>query len=128
MSKKVVAFRIEGRPSPCQRPRFSRGHVFKAPEQVAAQLHIATQARFALKDTMLEGPIEMRVFFYFEKPKKFKQEHNWFCGRPDTDNLIKQLKDACNSIVYKDDSQIVRIIAEKSYGSKSFTWVEFQEL
>lgn len=69
----------------------------------------------------------MRVFFYFEEPKK-KKECKWFVSRPDLTNLIKIIEDACNGIIYKDDSQIVRLISEKRYGSKNFTWVEAEEL
>ena len=39
-------------------------------------------------------------------------------GRPDLDNLVKALTDACNGIVWRDDAQIVRLMAEKRYGEQ----------
>ena len=39
-------------------------------------------------------------------------------GRPDLDNLIKALTDACNGIVWRDDAQIVRLMAEKRHGEQ----------
>ena len=39
-------------------------------------------------------------------------------GRPDLDNLIKALTDACNGIVWRDDAQIVRLMAEKRYSEQ----------
>lgn len=125
--KKKVGFRIEGRPTVCKRPRFSRGRVYNDPEHVRSQEYIALQARLAIKDFKLEGPLEMRVYFYFETPKKAPKSV-WFTGRPDLSNMIKNIEDALNDIVYKDDSQIVRLISEKQYGSKSFTWVEIEEI
>jgi Holliday junction resolvase RusA-like endonuclease len=35
--------------------------------------------------------------------------------KPDLDNLLKLLKDACNGIVWMDDSQVVIMIAKKVY-------------
>jgi len=35
--------------------------------------------------------------------------------KPDLDNLIKLIKDACNKIIWKDDAQVVSIFAEKVY-------------
>lgn len=39
-------------------------------------------------------------------------------SRPDLDNLIKALADACNGIVWRDDAQIVRLMAEKRHGEQ----------
>jgi Holliday junction resolvase RusA-like endonuclease len=38
--------------------------------------------------------------------------------RPDLDNYMKTALDACNEIVFADDSQIVKLIANKRYGEK----------
>jgi Holliday junction resolvase RusA-like endonuclease len=40
----------------------------------------------------------------------------WPIGRPDLDNLVKLVTDGCNGIVWADDSQIVFLLARKSYG------------
>lgn len=37
-------------------------------------------------------------------------------ARPDIDNLVKAVTDALNGILWKDDSQIVSLSAEKRYG------------
>lgn len=105
------------------------GRVFNSPEHKRSQAFIAVAARYAMKkDLLLEGPIEMRVWFYFEKPKSRKGNEKFVVTKPDSSNLIKNIEDACNGVVYKDDCQIVRIISEKCYGSKAFTWVEFEEI
>jgi Holliday junction resolvase RusA-like endonuclease len=37
-------------------------------------------------------------------------------SRPDTSNLVKAIEDGCTSVVWEDDSSIVRIEASKVYG------------
>lgn len=47
--------------------------------------------------------------------------------RPDLDNIVKLILDACNGIVYRDDNRIVRLVAEKTYapaGSIVATFIE----
>lgn len=38
--------------------------------------------------------------------------------RPDKDNLVKALMDACNTIVWADDAQVVESDASKVYGER----------
>lgn len=40
------------------------------------------------------------------------QEHP---GKPDLDNVAKSILDACNGLVYVDDSQVIRISGSKGY-------------
>ena len=40
----------------------------------------------------------------------------WPCKKPDTDNLVKSIKDGCNGVVWKDDCQVVQVYALKVYG------------
>ncbi len=39
--------------------------------------------------------------------------------KPDIDNLIKTVLDACNGHVWKDDNQITEITSSKRYGIES---------
>lgn len=36
-------------------------------------------------------------------------------GKPDLDNCIKLIADACNGVLWRDDKQIVRVLAAKRY-------------
>lgn len=47
-------------------------------------------------------------------------------GRPDVDNVSKLVLDACNGIVYADDSQIVDLIVTKFYGTEPGITAQFQ--
>ena len=41
----------------------------------------------------------------------------WPTGKPDGDNMVKLYSDSLNKIVWRDDSQIVRLRFEKRYGA-----------
>jgi len=67
-----------------------------------------------------------RVTFWIPMPKSWtKRKRAEMEGmphqqKPDLDNLIKALADAC----YKDDSAIWQITAEKRWASKGEVWVD----
>lgn len=61
-------------------------------------------------------PLALGLRFYLEFPKKPKWSRP--AVRPDLDNFCKSVKDAANGILWKDDGQIVFLIAEKVYSYK----------
>jgi Holliday junction resolvase RusA-like endonuclease len=87
-------------------------------------------------DAPLEGPIYFKAQFGIAMPtsqarKRKPRPRIWRVKKPDLDNLMKTVKDGCSKIVFLDDSQIVRAIAEKiqcAQGEVPFTRVRFEEL
>ena len=52
-------------------------------------------------------------------------EYRWKTSKPDTDNLIKMLKDCMTRTGYwKDDAQVVSEITQKFYGPKAGIYIE----
>ena len=84
----------------------------------------------------LEGAIHFKAQFGIEMPKSMARKRTprprqWRIKKPDLDNLLKTVKDACSKVVYLDDSQIVRITSEKiqcAQGEAPFTRVSFEEI
>lgn len=84
----------------------------------------------------LEGPIHLQIRFGIKLPtsqyrKRTPVPRKWRVKKPDLDNLIKLVKDACSGIVYLDDNQVVKISAEKiecAQGEKPFTKLRFVQL
>jgi Holliday junction resolvase RusA-like endonuclease len=72
-----------------------------------------------------EKKLVVSVGIYPTKPRTSKLD----VPRPDIDNYVKAIFDLCNGIVWKDDSQIVEMFAEKSWakGDGYFT-VDIKEL
>lgn len=63
----------------------------------------------------LSGAISIQLDFAFIKPKTVNRDRP--SVKPDLDKLIRAVLDALTGIAYTDDSQVVRILAQKSYGS-----------
>jgi len=60
--------------------------------------------------------LEMTVTFFLSRPKSVSvNKRPYPTVRPDLDNLVKAIKDALSGIVYHDDSQIVKLTANKEY-------------
>lgn len=64
--------------------------------------------------TELDGAVKVHCIFYLLKPKSVKRWLPW-C-RPDIDKLLRAVFDALQSAgAFKDDGQIVEVVAEKCY-------------
>ena len=66
-----------------------------------------------------------------QERKRTPVPRKWRTKKPDLDNMIKLVKDACSGIVFLDDNQIVKMSAEKiqcAQGEAPFTRVRFFEL
>ena len=60
--------------------------------------------------------------------KRTPRVRAWHTKRPDVDNLCKAIFDACEKVVFLNDTQIVRIVADKiicAQGEAAFVAVEF---
>lgn len=59
--------------------------------------------------------------------KKFAEELARGCAKkPDLDNLIKAILDGLNGVVFDDDAQVVRLVAEKRYSDCDSVVVEIE--
>jgi Holliday junction resolvase RusA-like endonuclease len=83
-----------------------------------------------------EGAVELRVVLWLPVPlswSKKKQEQALGgvilpTGKPDFDNLVKQLCDALKGIVWRDDAQVVDAFIWKRYSSKPEMVAEIRPL
>ena len=47
--------------------------------------------------------------------------------KPDIDNVVKVVCDALNSVAYHDDTQVIRVVAEKVYSDEPKLVIEINE-
>lgn len=108
----MIEIVIPGKPIGKGRPRFNKnGRAFTPKETRDHEALIAWHAKAAMnRQPPLDGPVTAR--FRFVLPDR---------RRRDLDNLIKLAADACNEIVYFDDTQIHRIEATKETGDNPRT-------
>lgn len=61
-----------------------------------------------------EGGVEVALTFFLPRPKSAKKGAVP-TKRPDLDKLIRSCLDALTNVMWHDDSQVTRVIAEKFY-------------
>lgn len=111
----------KGRPKASSRGGFVRMYTPAPTRQYEAE--IAKMAVLARADwPVLETPISLRVVAHHAIPMswpKRKQQQalqgDLIPGKPDLDNVAKAVLDALNGVIYLDDKQVVRLMAEKRY-------------
>ena len=124
----TVAFFVPGEPVAKGRARaFVRhGHVAHyTPEKTARYENLVKlAAQQAMNSEPLEGPLSLYCTFALPVPASYSKKRaaaclsgsEWPCKTPDTDNLLKSIKDGCNGVVWRDDCQVVQVYAMKVYG------------
>lgn len=81
-------------------------------------------------------PLSISIVACFEPIKSTSKKQREFMlqnkvrptKKPDIDNIIKAVLDALNGIAYKDDTQVVQVMAQKKYADKAFVEVAICEL
>lgn len=121
-------FTFDIEPTPQLRPRVSsRGgyvKVYDPPKVKQFKSILRSLAANQYSRPPLIGPLSVSLTFYrpvqssiskTERERRLSNESKPVV-KPDTDNYIKSTLDALNGILWHDDSQIVKIEAEKRYG------------
>ena len=134
----MINFSYTGKPKPQQRHRVARNSrmydpSYKDKKQIWLQI-----AKWKPKQPFV-GDLMVKVIFTIPYPKKFyrtgKFKHllkdnipEYVSVRPDIDNYCKLLLDVMSNGFYVDDSQVVKLQAEKVYGRKGKTEVVIEEI
>ena len=126
-----VYFVVTGKPVGKGRPRAStRGgfvRMYTDAKTLGYEAAIADEAARAMSGAEpFETPMQMQVSCYYQItkswPKKIKQEaideERFPNVKPDLDNVVKAILDALNGVVYRDDAQVVNLVATKRYATE----------
>ena len=111
----------KGRPKASSRGGFVRMYTPAPTRQYEGE--IARLAKIARADwPVMATPMSLRVIAHHPIPvswSKKKQQSalagDVIPGKPDLDNVAKAVLDALNGVIYVDDKQVVRLVAEKRY-------------
>lgn len=91
---------------------------------------IASEARQSVQELVL-GPVEVGAVFYVPRPTSRRKRDLWPDRKPDIDKLARACLDALTGVTFKDDAQVVRLVAEKRYaveGQQSGVMVTVHEV
>jgi Holliday junction resolvase RusA-like endonuclease len=127
-----ISFIIPGTPVGKGRPKFARrGNFVTAytPEKTASYENLVKLAAAeAMKGrSVIDGAVSVWIGLYVTPPASWsqKKQRNALNGgifptsKPDLDNCIKGIFDACNEIVWKDDKQAVELTVMKKYSESA---------
>ena len=123
----TIRFFIPGEPprtTAQQKGRNSQtGHYYKPQKLLDAEKRYLTYARMTRPSAPLVGPVELRVEFRFARGRHRDGEPK--TTRPDTDNMIKLLKDCLTRAGYwGDDAQVALETTAKLWSSDPGVLVE----
>ena len=124
----MIQFTIPGAVQAQERPRFSRAgnHVktYDAPKSRSYKELVKVVAWDNKPQEPLQGALKLEVDVYLVPPKKYhtKPKQALIASgelrpttKPDTDNLVKGIKDGMSKIIWVDDAQIVELVVRKFY-------------
>jgi Holliday junction resolvase RusA-like endonuclease len=60
-------------------------------------------------------PLDVTMVFHCARPKSLPKKVTHHTKKPDTDQFVKLTLDACNAILFSDDSQVTTLRARKVY-------------
>jgi len=135
---RIITFEVPGEPVAKARPRYNgnTGTVYTPAKTKHYETKVKHEAVKHAPKELLTGPLEVKLTFYRPMLKSFskkrRQEAEDGIYRPitkaDVDNLAKSILDPMNGIIYKDDAQVVTLIAEKYYSHEPRVYVEIVEM
>lgn len=136
-----IRFEVPGTPVGKGRPKFARRGNFVStytPEKTASYENLVklAAAEAMAGHPMIEGPVEVAIRLTVTPPASWSQKKQrealdgriFPTSKPDIDNVLKGIMDACNEIVFKDDKQAVDVRVSKRYGQVAGAAVEVRTL
>jgi len=129
----MLTFTIPGIPVAKGRPKATTingmARMYTPAKTVAYESAVAMFARQAMGAAEpIPGPVAVSIVATWPIPaswsKKRREGAKWKTSKPDADNVAKAIGDACNGIVWQDDSQVVDLRCVKLYGAVPGVLVE----
>ncbi|MDR3087792.1 MAG: RusA family crossover junction endodeoxyribonuclease [Azoarcus sp.] len=127
-----IYFAVPGVPVGKGRPKFARRGNFVTtytPEKTASYENmVKLKAEEAMQGRpVIEGAVSVVIGIHLTPPASWsqKKQRSALMGlifpttKPDIDNVVKTLFDACNEIVWRDDKQACDVVVKKRYAVKA---------
>lgn len=110
---------IDMEPVPKARARVTTSGYAYTPQRTAnAEAFIRTWVKQSREHFGKDIPLSVEIEFYLRRPKSCPKNRKLPTVKPDTDNLVKCVCDACNGVLWDDDCQICDLKSSKRYREK----------
>ena len=125
----MITITIPGTPVGKGRPRFARRGAFVTTYSPEKTQNYEALVKMAASNAMdgrspMNGAVEIHLSLYITPPESWSKKKKAMAlagevhptTKPDIDNTLKGILDACNGIVWLDDKQVVNATVTKQYG------------
>ena len=125
----VISFEIPGPVRGKARPRVTRAGITYTPKETVQYENLV---KLCFREAAAsDKPVRAQLEVYHEIPKSTSKSRQgamlldriYPTKKPDADNIAKIVLDSLNGIAYKDDSQVVELIVNKSYSKRGQPYV-----
>lgn len=125
-----IMINIEPIPKARARTVVKNGRVMSFTPKATSEAESAIRSVIMDKKEFFEAgtPLCVKMDFYISKPPSVSKKRISPVTRPDIDNYVKLVLDACNKYLWADDSQIVVLRASKNYGSPPRIEIDINKL
>jgi crossover junction endodeoxyribonuclease RusA len=129
---RVVRFRVVGIPQPQGSAKAFTPRGWTRPvitsdnprlKQWRDLVALFASAAFGIR-APFEGPVVVRVVFDLPRPKSMSRKVVYHTKKPDCDKLVRGIFDSLSHVVFRDDSQVVEVLAKKRYADGTSVGVE----
>ena len=137
----AVEFFVPGQPVGKGRPRATvragRARLYTPARTADAEARADAIATLAMGDSpLMDGPLSLVLDVRCAIPTSWSKKKQAAAlagevrptGRPDLDNIVKLYADAFNGVIWRDDSQVVRVVSEKRYSDRPGVLVTVMEV
>ncbi|WP_107839518.1 RusA family crossover junction endodeoxyribonuclease [Metasolibacillus meyeri] len=137
----MIQFVIPGKVQAQERPRFSRAgkgvRTHDAPKSKNYKEWVSIIAMQNKPQEPLQGALRLEVDIYVMPPKKYHTKPKQALiargelrpvTKPDIENLLKGIMDGMTGIIYRDDAQIVELVARKWYSMEPRAEIKVQQI
>lgn len=132
----MIEIVIDGECVPKGRPQFTRQMVVYTPPKTKKYERYVQSVLRKNKVQKMTGALKVELEVYRVPPKSFSKK-KWLeaimqklfpVTKPDLDNYIKSVLDACNGVLFEDDNAICEIHAKKLYGDTARVVLRLEEI
>lgn len=123
---RTLSFTVEGEPVPqgsaraftpkgWRRPVITSDNPRLKDWRTVVALAAGNVSETELGGEILTGPIRLALTFRLPRPASLAKRVTEHTKKPDIDKLCRAIGDALASVIYRDDAQVIELVARKTY-------------